>query len=364
MPYLVLFGILIFLAVIAVRIKKIRELLVVLIIVIMSVFGGLRTKDVGTDLGVYGVNYYTRAENSDTFKGYLKLRDKNENSIQDLGYLSVNFASAKLFGNFNVFLILLQLLTNAPVIWVISKKSKKDFPIALLVYLCIFYGRSLNLLRQSIALSFLYFAHYQFDCKKKMNALVSTVISMLFHSTAIYAVTLMGLTKLIANNKTKKKPKSYRMLITLSFVAVICIPFLLGALHSAGIISNRLYSYTSDFAVSSDAIPLADIFINTILILVIMIARVNKKQKESEAPLYSTLGYIFSFTRIFIRYSDRFSLYFQIFNPESIAVSLDSFKGRRRVAVTLLIVLALLTYWYVKHVVQGGYQIIPYRSVL
>ena len=78
------------------------------IILILSLVGGLRSTNIGTDGKIYGERWFRYAASSYNFDFYKTLV-----STTDIGYLMINYIVSQLSSNINVFLFVHQEICNS-----------------------------------------------------------------------------------------------------------------------------------------------------------------------------------------------------------------------------------------------------------
>lgn len=161
----------------------------------LAVIAGLRTTVIGTDLQTYGIYCFNLARNYDQFSpyyNYLKNTVKTE-----YGYDLLNYCVSRLSGNINIFLFILSLFTLIP-FFMGAFNIKKDYQISVVLqtifYFSMFYGYSLNLLRQSVAISWGFLSLTLLFKKKNVNflkACIPLIVAVSFHSTAFILIIIL-----------------------------------------------------------------------------------------------------------------------------------------------------------------------------
>ena len=374
-PYLIVFAVVIVLGSLSqnriIKNKKVCLLILVVAAIILSLFGGLRSYNVGTDIGVYGQSYFEKAVHCNSFSKYAFNSSINTRGINDIGYLATNYMLSRFFSSPTALLITLQLLVNLPVFYLFYRRRKKiSITFAILMYLCLWYGGTLNMLRQAVALSFMVLGlDYYLSGNRKKYAIL-TLIAILFHSTALYAVCIQLALLMLRKTSSKKRRTIELLLIICTAVIVVLLPTAISLLYAMGIIPNNLYSYVKSYSVSDIRLLNIDSLINIVIITPVLLSYFSKKRRDSNADvpeIYSIMGLITSFTKNIILYTDRFSFYFQFYNLVIVPEKLKAWKPKERknkLAAYLLFIIALVVYCYIKHVIQGAHEIVPYASVL
>lgn len=331
-----------------------------LIILILSFIGGIRSNNIGVDIGVYGLNWFKIACNTDTFASYI---DKING---DIGYLFLNYLVSRITNNFNVFLFVIQLISNMLVVITLYKyKDKVPLWMGLLYFLCVFYCRTYNLLRQSLALAIVFFSIRYLDEEKSLKYFISIMIASLFHYTAIFAILLFFIYKICNNKKDNKK------LILIVILAIFLCAFIkpvIAFLYSIGVVNIKIYSYLNLFAQEKIDISISDeIFKLSILFIILVHIKDNvSKMKINKFLLICTiLEFIFYQIRLVLNFADRIALYFGYFTMLLLPQCRNFLYKNSKNAVLLnnfIIILLLLIFWYFKFVILRSCEVYPYES--
>ena len=363
LPYVIIFGVVITIMLFASSKKvspKTAMTLAIVVAVILSIFGGLRSLETGTDIGVYGLKYFKLAENSQDLSIYTeKYNDKIE-----LGYLFVNYAIAKTTHSFSVFLTVLQLFTNIPIFIVIAKrKDKCNLALATTIYLLLFYCQTFNMMRQSIALSFCLLAIDSIANKEKFAAF--SALAILFHSTALYYILLRTIIYILNNKNQKAFRKIMRFLFVASIAFIIFAPIFINTFYSNGLISIDYYNYISRFSKKNDSLSIAELFIYAILTTPIVASYIKKNAKESDKKGSAIIGSILYFSKKSIQYINRIAFYFQYEYITILPVIINKWKAkntRTKTICTLALIAVLLSYWYLTICVWKWHEVYPYKA--
>lgn len=374
-PYVVVF---VFVLLIAIFIDNkrtpniIKKAMLVVIILTLSLFGGMRSYDTGIDLKVYGVSWFERAEKSVSFRDYVKKSTlASGGETKDVGYLYLNYVVAKTTGNLTAFLVLLQTITNAPILIVLyRKRNKNPFALSLLIYLCLFYCRNFNMMRQGAAISLVFLASGEIRERKIKNFLLLSIIAYSMHSTAI----IMTITQILIALTRKMPEFHYRRVIKGIFAGSLIFVFMINTvllwLYNAGLITNRYYHYIDTYSNKGFDLPVVDFIMLTIMTLpslVVFFCKKNNKTEREEITdqALSIEGLILYLTRLAIVYSDRLSLYFQYHVLIASPAAMKQAQNKRQITLRMLIfVVAAAAYWFVKNVIFDAYGIMPYRTAM
>ena len=226
------------------RKKREFRLLSLISILLPCLLAAFRGETVGNDVLVYAQPCYFLANRA---SGLVELF--SQDTRFEYGYLALGYLSSHVFNSFNVMLFFTQLMILAP-IYIGAHKFRNRIPAwsTLLCFYFFFYVETFNIMRQGIAVSFLFLALAEYvDCKK-IRALCIAAIAILFHNTAIIGASLLLFVILFS----KISNKQIKML--LFFLVTVAVPLvmsrwtsILTALSSLGIIKARYANYIGYF---------------------------------------------------------------------------------------------------------------------
>lgn len=364
--YLLVFLIVEILAIMCNKIEKnnkTTKIFAFLIVIILSIFAGVRDLTIGTDVNVYGANWFNIACDCQSFKDYISLINTT-----DIGYLVINYIVSRFTTNVNVFLFIIQLICNSLVIITLYRyRERCPFWLSLLTYLCIFYCRTFNILRQSIALSIVFYSIKYLYQNKNIKYLIAIMIASLFHYTAIFCVIILVLKK-ICESKSKYKNLYLFLIFLITILSVCFIKDVIAILYSIGLVNVKIYNYLFTFVNDNDVDLFGiDFFVKTLFLIAIYFSykKINKKEELTQFLFFVTIMefVIFQIKNI-ILYSDRIALYFNYFIllllPQ--ASFNISTKLKDRLIVNAFFSTILIIYWIYKYVYAGSCDVYPYTS--
>lgn len=330
------------------------------IIFILSLVGGLRSINIGTDVKIYGERWFRLATNSYSFNFYRTIV-----STTDIGYLMINYLVSRISSNINIFLFVHQVICNSIIVITLYKyREKCSFSLSLLLYLCFFYCRTFNILRQAVALSIVFAAIINLIENKNKKFIIYVLISSLFHFTAIFSLLMFPIKK-ICDIESKKK-YIYIILILIGMLLItINIETTIKILYSYGIVNKRIYNYLFEY-VNKNAKTIGFEFLiksSSLLIILLNKNALKKLNKENYFLIITTIiEYILFQVRTKIMYADRISLYFGytmiLILPQVVKVPN---KGKQKLLYYILILSIALIYWYYKYIYSGSCEVYPYE---
>lgn len=340
-------------------------------VLVVSVLAGVRDLNVGTDIWTYGEWLFRSAAGHPQFSVYI-----NGHKEIDFLYLVLVYFSGKFFKDSHWLYFFTGLLIYGFMLaglWRYRRKISVSF--AWLLYLLIFYGDTLNAMRQCIAVSISFWAlGFAFDKEYKKFA-ISIATAILFHNSAIIALGIFIIWLLLNKHDSilSKTAIVIGSLGILLFYGQIIQLFV-----SLGVLNDRFIRYTT----GGTGFQLNPILIRLPFIIIIMAffyQFVMYKRKEEDAldsrregdflVIMLILEMLSAEMRAFIPTLYRMSFYFGSYKMIAYSRMVKPFKGSKngrltRVFIYILVAAFFMILWYYQNVVQGNNDIYPYTSAI
>lgn len=360
--YIVVFCLSAFFAYLAQRFenKKILTIIFSIIaILIPSILAGVRDLTIGTDIGVYGKTFFNRAVISNSFQEYSKICET------EVGYRLVNYIVSRFTNNVNIFLFILEFIIIG-IVYIAFYQRRKDTPIwlCMLCYLFLFYNRLLNLLRQGIALSIIIYSYKYLDKNELKKYLIAVIIATLFHTTAIFAITLYFI-KIVSKSKSRKA--------LIPIISMVILVLILGygkilsfLIYNIGIVSTRYAIYLPSANFSFNLVETLVLCFFVILAIVFS-KKVNKLNQNN--MLYILIGFfgiILTQLSGVADYADRIAFYYTGIYPIMLA-SIPQNVGKNKIdkfTLNYVIIMLFFVFWYWKFIKMGSCETYPYTSAI
>lgn len=263
-------------------------------------------------------------------------------------------------------------------IYITAYNNRKSAPVwlSITLFLLLYYNLSLNMIRQSMALSFCVYS-FKYLEKRRWKPLVLWLIIIMFtHNTGIFYLAFLFFYRVYKMNKGILR----RFLIRMTYAGLVCIFLffnsLLLLLIALGVIPEKFMLYLA--IVGEQEIDLTTtltfLFILSVLSFIYLIM---KKRKSSTGDLMSDvdlcfqvklIGTILFTTSLVSRWAFRVSYYFNspadcIFLPRTIAL-----LRSRNLTLYKLLIAALIGFclfaWYWGTCVTMLNEVYPYKSAI
>lgn len=336
---------------------KIIGLLAALMPIIMAT---VRSTKVGIDVTVYIQPYAMWAINADSFMSYIAYTLANG---VEIGYSILNYIGANYFGGLPGVFFLSSLLTIVPV-YSRLMDFRDEIPVWVpsLIFLLLFYNLSLNLARQAIALSILFFAVKYIDSDQYVKFIIFMIVAFTFHSSALLGVIYLALVKI-----SKGKDWKIKQLLTIAVLLGMVISYK----WIFSIVIQTLFSSNADKYIrtflpdESGYLSLWMLLVNAFAIMCVIfnkpyLSSVNKYRVYLLMMVFNFVLYLLN------QYNGncfRYALYFMIMIPQIVPLIRYRFSKNSRFCADLMLVGIFLLYWMNFNLLSDSYGTIPYSMM-
>lgn len=274
------------------------------------------------------------------------------------GYLVLSALFGKLFEEPFVFFFCMALVTNLLVILALRKYSE-HFWISCVLYILtfIFYG-SFNLIRQTIAMSIVIYAHQSLIDKRMFRYFLIILIAALFHTSVLVMIPVYFIVQ---------RP-AWSPIIWCGFVAVLLFFVFYDSAVSIlfSFLSHTRYSTYEQMIKDSDhGANILRIVVAGAPVLLAFLFRTEIKRNYPHSNLVcnmAVLSLLIAIMGMKQIYFTRISLYFSVYNMLLIPYIIDLFQDKRmRLEVGAVILGCYLAYCYLLLPNEGG--VLPYYSI-
>lgn len=341
--------------------KFVRNIMIFMAIMLPSLLAALRDQSIGTDLRVYGISVFQSSINADKFSDLQFLSDWYG---IETGYRLLNYIVSRITEHIEVVLFALQFLVLELVInsyVYIKDRLNSHFSIAFaaICFYLLFYNENLNLLRQSLAMAVIVYGCKFLYEDKKIMLVITVLIAMQFHMTAIIGAAIYVLYYLIAVNKNLNFVKIGYILC---LAGIFFIPFFLRLFLSFNFFGGK-YSerYNLDNGIS---VAITQLLIRIPFILLLLYQSIKNNEKRFCYLYYSLilmLDLVFAELRSANTTLYRLSLYFSWLKPLIYYEISDYYRKKEKRIVQICIIFFLIALWIYQIVYQGNGETFPYK---
>ena len=315
---------------------------------------GSRASTVGSDVSLYGNYEFYLASRS---KNLLYLLLTRSIQIEPL-YLLLNYVVSRFTNDVHWFYFILQFI-NITFIYVgiIKNSDKYSFGLSLFTYYTLFYPFSLNGLRQSVALSIVFFGFIYIERRDLKRYLLIILLACGFHYTAICCLFFYLINWIFATIKNKDQ-------ITV-IICIFLVVFMFFSNYIIQAIALIVPKYIRYFFSGDFTLLLNPILLRLPLFILIVYKRKLLCRYSTSVYFWIVLLFgeiVFSQMRSVMPALYRISFYFGISKISAYSYVNKIFNAKNRMLVNVIIGLYLLVVWYYQTVLLENNEVYPYVS--
>ena len=313
----------------------------------ISLYAACRGQSVGIDTA----NYYRTFWN--VFNG-------TRVTFKDWGYETIIKCLMNVFRNPAGVVFVFSCLTNILILSRLWKmREKSSFSFMVFIYIACYYAKSMNIIRQYLAIAIVFWAISFLEEKKYAKFIVAQVIASGIHISSLCGVPIFLVYLLKAFKEDKKNKNRIKILLILSSIACFVL-----------IRYIDLDSYIHYFSSSSFSIGLITVYRLMLIVFIWFIARFSANRKEFSYDKSGALipldemnlamyavGLALSSLGMFFEYMGRIGLMFVFFEMPTLGQIVQS--KRYRMMMWILCCLPFV-YLYIMLFIQDGNGIFPY----
>lgn len=211
-------------------------------ICIPCLLAGLRDYSIGTDVNVYVAPLFRAGSYFDSFRSFIL---NKSSTVNDILYLALAYLCRKVTNNITIFFFMSELLVILPIYksLLMLNEKKQGILLGLFIFFMFFFNQSLNMARQSIAISFTILSMACLVKGKKVGQWLTFFIAILFHSSAIVTLLLFLYNNILNSNKIDVRIKKISKIIITIIVMlfVLFLPRIVIFLIKIGILNEAHY---------------------------------------------------------------------------------------------------------------------------
>ncbi len=344
-------------------------------LLIPCLIAGFRAQHIGTDVLVYVKPLTESAICADNLADYFNsywFRDWRNLYVQyyELGFSMLVYLVAKLTNSLGCVLFAINAIIVVPIYIALSRNRKKaPVWLGMLTFYLLYFGASLNIMRQWAAMALLLLALQLLQEKKYGWTVFLSLFACLFHNSAIivfliYAV--YGLLRITKNSSlVLGRVKISGPVVTLSVIFVcallllLCLNLVVKLMVVVGF--TRFVGYLSGDPLS--LLPM-QILIRLPLVALFILCWKLFSRKNSAAPFFLLtllLDILLSQLMSVASHAVRIGLYFSAYTVLWVPAMYGCLETRRqKVLFCIAMIGYLLVYFLYNYVIQGRNQIYPY----
>jgi|GEM_PF-1658296 len=331
-------------------------------VITISLIAGVRDETIGTDIQIYGNNVFNLSQN---YSNFFDFYTKTSGVFKlEPFYMLLNYFVSRFSVNNAMFYFVLSLVTNTFFFLSINNlKALLSPTLAWFSYLFIFYGYTLNIMRQSLAIAFILFGFSLIINKKNRLGTIFIIFSFFSH----FSSGLMGFFILILYFLFIKFKNPIKFLYIIGLIGVVIylgISPISRILITLGILADRYAVYLN--SLSGTGFSILSIFLK-LPVFLLFFWRIKGEGKNDRLSLFFfsmlILDFIFYQLRTSAIVFSRISFYFYVFQVISVPYFIKRIPiSFDRKFIIFIYSVYIFVVWYYQVVVSGINEIYPYTS--
>lgn len=212
----------------------------IIAVLILSVLSGIRSNSIGTDTNTYNVffNVAVRSANFSRLHFSFQYIDRLE-----IGFTVLNYVISRFTTNYHIFQFVCGLIINTNIfIGLFIVRDKVNLCLGWLTYCFLFFGNTINILRQALALSFVFLGFCLVYVGKSKLSIPFVIIACSFHTSAIISIFILLIGYLL--NMSSKKYQ-IMIIIGISLLLILLMPLIVSYLSNFGLLGSKYENYLS-----------------------------------------------------------------------------------------------------------------------
>lgn len=322
-------------------------------VVLLSLFSGLRGMSVGVDTGsIYYDSYYLPyCINNQPYNG------------TEIGFYVIIKAGYFLFHSYNGVLITASAITigfSLAGLW--HFKERVNIIFAFLIYLSFIYFTSFNTVRQYIAVSIIFFAFRYIDKRQYVRYFIAATIAFTVHNSALICL-VIPIFKLIENRK--KLVFALFILIVTGFIFLPDVVDVVINQFGFGAYASREYIDKINFELSITNLSIVILYAPAFIVIFVFRKKLIKKDNRNKLLLLIfAIAFVCALLKLYMVWLSRLMVYFSlpmcILLPQCIKLC-DTGKGS--MALKVMLVMYCFGYFVINYIILGNGMIYPYVSI-
>ena len=290
-----------------------------------------------------------------TYYPYFQFIGKGERYFDEIGFNILNKIIYILTGDFRVLIVVTSFIFLYFIYKGIIKNSKDLVFSILMIFIGQSYFYSMNMIRQSIAISMIFFAISFLKEDKKIKYILICILASTIHISALLMIPLAFINDIHFENKTK---------IYILMLIMLTSPIINSILNF--VIMGTKYAWYYSSIYTKDFVSTIVIILN-IVVFALDLLYSSKNRENREYKLYSNINF-FGLILLIVANSvplfNRLIRYFSIFQILFIPMIIKSEKNRN---MNLLLKIFIFNLFFITMYYQifllGGDEVVPYVSI-
>lgn len=353
------------------------KVLVILALFLPIAVAGLRKIGIGTDTEVYVNVLYEAAKNSTSFFEYLSKNVYSSFQYKsvmnwEIGYNILLYYTTKLTGSIQGVFLVTQLI----VVYFIYKGIKEysdrySTAMAMLVFYFMFYGSTLNAMRQWIAIAIIFWGTHFLNDKQDKYFFMSVIAALLFHNSAVIGFIIWLVYRYMDSERQKRRlvfngkllSNDLYKIVVITIVGIFCLVGLniIGTLLSS--INGVFARYVRIYINGNVQIMPMQLLRRFPIIFLVVVNWKNIQERFSKSGFITSMLVLDTITSQLggiTAQSSRIGYFFSVYETILIAEIISVKRRGIRIIYYIFLISFLFAGFYYDNVLMGRSEIVPY----
>lgn len=332
---------------------------VIIFIALLTIASG-RANNIGTDISYYVELVFNNSKQYYSFQEFLYSHQL------EFGYDYLSFLCSRMTNDIHVVFLINHFFILFFVFCAInffSRDYKISSSFCLLLYIFSFYNYSLNIVRQSIAVSILFFFMFFLFKKNYLIFLIGTFFSVLFHDSGIVGLFIFILFVIYNFIKTFKYKRYLIVLFLLgTFIVILFSPMFITFFVSIGILPERFEEHFYSYQTQTNGVLFIFSQFPILFLSIYSIAKNKIDERLSFLYYFPVFSFSFSICGLYFGFAGRLLYYFQIFNIILYPLIQSKFYNQKnKVILNAVYFLWIIFLWFYCYFICNWGETIPYE---
>lgn len=347
--------------------KFISILLVLLSLLLPIVIAAIRSPEIGTDVKYYVIPHFKTALRCKSFILFSKRFDLSLSSEPLYGLLL--YLITRFFDNYHVALFVYQAIIILFIYLGLQNfKNVLNVPIwsGMLIYYLMYFNVSLNIVRQSMAVSIVFYAVSCLFKGEKIRYFVFIIISFGMHGSGVLGFIFFPMYILLRKKDLGLKHKDIQKVFVAVLIigtAILSLDKVVRLLVSFGVVRPNMLNYLSDGRFSSNYLSPVSVGIYSVLLFAYVLHIRYIAKKTLELNFYMVVSIIMllgSFGSLISLYISRVCYYFIPFHALALASIQNCYKKSEKYLWMISIISFVFFTWIAFFVIKNNHSTYPY----
>lgn len=347
--------------------RILSNILVAISLILPIILAAIRSPEIGTDVQYYVIPHFNAALRCESF--FIFSRRFDFSFTSEPIYQIILFIVTRLSNNYHSALFIYQAIIIV-FVYLGFRNFNKIFSVpiwlGMLLFYFMYYNVSLNIIRQSMAVSVIFFAVSCLFNGNKLSYFLFVLIAFCLHGSGVLGLVFFPMYILL---KKEDRGLKYNDIIKI-FVITTCLGAIIINLDkivrfavNIGLVRSNMLNYLSDGRFSSNYLSPVSVGIYSLLLFAYIIHTKYVASKQIELNFFTIISLIMlfgAFGSLVSLYISRVCYYFIPFQAFALSSIQRCYKKNSKVVWNLIVISFIFSTWIVFFIIKNNHSTYPY----